>query len=146
MGASHNTLIEALEANSFYDTYPTIIMLTKVWKTVKNQMRYNGCNEYTPIWNNRNLQEIHKIGKVREWEDQGIKKLRQLYSGNTLQKFSELESEFNLSPGSFYAYLQLEHALKAQFKNYSLVWNETPLLHSIFQVAPTKGLISKIYN
>lgn len=43
-------------------------------------------------------------------------------------------------------YLQLEHALKAQFRNYSLVWNETPLLHSILQAAPTKGLISKIYN
>lgn len=146
IGALHNTIIEALEVDSFHYEYPTIKLITKIWKTVKKQMRYNGFTDYTPTWNNRNLQEILKIGKVRELENQGINRLRQLYTGNTLKKFPELECEFNLPQSTFFTYFQLEHALKVQFKDQTLVWKETPLFQSILQVVPTKGFISKIYG
>lgn len=88
--ASHNTIIETLEADSFGYRSPTIKMITKIWKTVKKQMGYNGLTEYTPLWNNYNLRETLPLGKVREWEIHGIKRLRQLYLGNTFKKFSDL--------------------------------------------------------
>lgn len=64
--------------------------------------------------------------------------------GKTLKK--ELKREFNLPQNMFFIYLQLRHALEAQFRNHPLEWKEAPLFQSILQVGPTKGLISKIYG
>lgn len=140
----YNTLIEALKADMFHHEFPTIKLIVRLWKTVKKLMRYEGLTDYTLIWNNCNLQEILKIGKVRVWENLGIKRLRQLYSGNTLKKFPELVREFKIPQSSLFSYRQLEHALKAQFKDQPLRWKEMPLFQSVLQVVPTRGLISKI--
>ena len=76
----------------------------------------------------------------------GIKRLRQLYKGDSCRKFQDLREEFNIPQHSFFTYLQVGHALEAQFRTQTLVWNETPLFQNLVKVGPTKGPISEIYR
>lgn len=79
IGAPHNTVVEALEADYFFFRNPTLKMIRKVWKTVKILMGYEGVFEYTPLWNNKKLQELVVMVNIREWEIQGINRLVHLY-------------------------------------------------------------------
>lgn len=63
---------------------------------VKQPMGYKGVTEYSPIWNNKHLQELLIIGRNKEWEKQGINWLIQLYEGNTLKSFAELKKEYGV--------------------------------------------------
>lgn len=146
LSSTHNTIIEALEADAFHDKFPTIKLIIKLWKTVKKKMGYGALTAYSPIWNNHNLQEVLKIGIFREWEKLGLSKLSQLYNDFGLKKFSELVGEFKLPRGSFFLYVRLEHALKAQFKAQTPRWEEMPLFQCIIQITPTRGVISRIYD
>lgn len=96
-------------------------------------MGYRGVTEYTPLWNNSNLQETFLIGKAKAWEIQGIKRLRQLYVGNTLKKFSDLRRKFNIPQCTFYTYLQVGHALEAQFREKPLNGIKCPCFKVYFR-------------
>ena len=72
-----------------------------------------------------------------------IKRLRQLYKGDRYRKFLDLREEFNIRQHSFFTYLQVGHALEAQFRTQTLMWNKTPLFQNLVKGGPTKGLISK---
>lgn len=72
--------------------------------------------------------------------------MTQLYEGNVVKTFSELRREYNIPYHTFYRYLQIRHALEAQFKTQVLIWSKTLLFQKIFKMHTTKGLISKIYG
>lgn len=131
-GAAHSMVIEALEADSFPPRSPTL-------------MGYNGLTEYAPIWSNRYLQELAPMEKINAWEELGIGRLVQLYVGSTLKSFAELRREYGIPNHSFYRYLQIRHALNAQFKTQVVEWNRAPLLHKLAQSGTAKGLISELY-
>lgn len=63
---------------------PTLKMITKVWQSVKRLTGYKGVTEYSTLWHNKYLQELLVVGKIKEWEKQGIRRLAQLYEGNAL--------------------------------------------------------------
>lgn len=71
-------------------------MVTKIWQSVKRMMGYRGVTEYSPIWYNKHLQELLIIGKIKEWERHGIKRLIQLYGSKTLKSFAELRHEYGI--------------------------------------------------
>lgn len=79
----HNMVVEAMEADSFPFRNPTLIMITKMWESVKTLMEYRGFTEYSPIWNNKKLHKLQFMGKIKEWENQGINRLAHLYKDST---------------------------------------------------------------
>lgn len=129
--APHKTVVEALEADSFASSNPTIRMITMVWKATKSLMGYDGFTEYAPLWHNRNLQEVVAMGEFKEWERWGINRLSQLYKGNVLKSFGELQIENGIPRQTFFRYLQMRYALSAQFRTRPLVWNNAPLLQKV---------------
>ncbi|PIO12633.1 hypothetical protein AB205_0199540, partial [Aquarana catesbeiana] len=145
-GAPNNTLVEALEADSFTYRCPTIKLVSKVWQVTKALMGYNEVTEYTPLWHNKNLAEIRGIERPWEWERQGISRLIQLYEDNLMKSFLDLRQEFNTSNKAFYKYLQIRHASQAQFRSQIIEWTQIPVLLKIINSASTKGLISKMYT
>lgn len=86
----HGSIVEAMEVGSFPSRLPTLSLMVKVCDTVKTLLGYRGLTEYTPLWENRNLDEIQKMGKIKEWERCGIKFMSQLYKDDTLKSFQEL--------------------------------------------------------
>lgn len=144
--APHKTVAEVLEADSFFFRNPTTKMTTKVWKAIQTLMGYDGFTEYAPLWHNRNLQEIAVMGEFKEWDIQGINRLSHLYKGYTLKRFGDLQRENGIPKQIFYRYLQMRHALNAQFKTQPLVWSNVPLLQKVIKSDNAKGHISEIYT
>lgn len=142
----HDTIVEAMEADSFDTKCPTIQMMVKVWVHVKKLLGYTGFAEFSPLWDNNNLKELKKMGRIEEWDRQGIHCLIQLYKAGRLKSFQELVVEYAISNRSFYRYLQIRHALKAQFGGKAPVWCEMSSLRKLINAASTKGLISDIYG
>lgn len=146
VGSPHKSLAGALEAGSLRCELPTHKMVGKVWQSVKRDMGYKGLTEFSPIWHNKQLQELLAIEKNRMWEGHGIYRLAQLFDGNILKSFTDLGREFGIPKETFYGYLQIRHALDKQFRNKSLEWCKTPFLNKVARTASSKGLISAIYG
>lgn len=94
-------------------------------------MWYKGATEYTPLWKNKNLDEVRGIKRHREWERQGINRLIQLYEGSIMKTFSDLKREFNISNNSLFKYLQIRHALQVQFNTQIIEWSQILTLQKI---------------
>lgn len=109
-------------------------------------MGNTGLTEYAPIWDNKYLPDLIPMGKIKEWEVSGIKKLAQFYGGSTLKSFAELRGEYGMPNHSFYRYLQIRHALNAHFKTQTVLWCKAPLIQQIVKSGSSKGLISEIYE
>lgn len=145
-GSPHSSLVEALEAESLQGEIPKLKMITRVWQTTKRIMGYKGTSEYSPIWNNKNLQELLSVDSNKLWERCGISRLIQIYEGDTLKSFEELKYEYGMPNRVFYTYLQIRHALSKQFDRQPPIWCRIPLLQTIIKSESSKGLISEIYT
>lgn len=66
------------------------------------------------------------MGKIKIWERKGIVSLDQLYNGSSLKTFTALKEDFDIPNSSYYSYLQIKHALKAQFGEQGPVWSTSP--------------------
>ena len=146
LGAPHKTAVEVLEANSFTNRIPTVKMALKVWKAVKILGGQEGMTEYTPLWDNRNLQELESVGKINEWAAKGIIRLAQIYEGRTIKTFATIRKEYDVPKHTFYRYLQTRHALDAQFKRVGPIWVKTLILQKLGNWSKTKGFISEVYS
>lgn len=136
-GNLHNSVAEALEADSLQRESSTPKMITKVWQTVKRIMGYKGVSEHLPIWHNKYLHELLTIEKNRLWERYGVSRLIQLYEGDTLKSFAELRQEYGVPNKIFYSYLQIRHALGMQLRDQPLIWSKIPLLQKIIKTETT---------
>lgn len=145
LGAPHKTVLEVLEADSFGNKTPTVRLAMKIWKAVKLLSGQGGVTECTPLWDNRNLQELETIGRIKEWEIKGINRLVQLYEGRMLKTFTTLREEYDIPKHTFYKYLQIRHALNAQFGEQGPVWCNTNIYQRIFNPSRIGGFISEIY-
>lgn len=145
-GNPHKSLIGALEAGSIGAPFPTYKLVMKVWRLVKIEMGYRGVTEFSPIWQNGQLQELKAIEINKIWERLGIKRLVQIFDGNILKSFSDLRAEFGIPKETFYFYLQIRHALDKQLKTKALEWSSAPLLSKVVRAPSLKGLISGIYD
>lgn len=145
MGAPHGTVTEVLEANSFLHKSPTIKLMKKVWNTIKDMKGMGGLMKCTPLWNNKNLEELKEIGKIKSWEMRGINKLSQLYNQNTLKTFGSLKEEFGIPDHSYYSYQQIKHALSRQFGGQGPVWNRSIIFQKLDMQGGHGGSIAEMY-
>lgn len=79
-------------------------------------MGYRGFTEYSRLWDNKNLQELQVMGKIKEWESCGISRLTHIYEDRTLKSFQDLREEYDILNQSFSKYLQIRHALGAKMQ------------------------------
>lgn len=105
-----------------------------------------GYTEFSPIWDNKHLQEVENVEKSKECERCGLRRLAKLYKDTILKSFQELREEYGVSRQSFYKYLQIRHALKKQFKERPLERSEIAILRKVVDACLSKGLISKMYG
>lgn len=59
---SHDTIVETVEADSFGSKCPTTQLMVKSWESVKNVLGYVGFSEFSPLWDNKNLNELKVMG------------------------------------------------------------------------------------
>lgn len=143
---NRDTIVEALEADSFITRCPTTQLMVKSWTKVKKIMGYVDFSEFSPLWDNSKLNEVKIMGKIEEWDRQGIHFLSQLYKAGSLKTFQELVIEFAIPNRSFYRYLQVRHALDAQFNGKEPLWSDMISLRKLADSDSTKGLISDMYR
>lgn len=124
----YNTEVEAVEADYFLFKCPTMELMEKGRKTTKALLGYHGFTEYSPLWDIKNLKELNVMGEIEEWERCGIDCLAKMFRTGSLKSFQELREEYAVPNRSFYRYLQIRHALNAQFKEEALEWSEMSLL------------------
>lgn len=108
-------------------------------------MGINGWIKHTPLWNNKNLQELKEIGTIKTWEKSGIVKLVQLYNQALLKSFATLKVEFGIPENSLYNYIQIKHALKSQFGDHGPSWSESAVLQKLGDREGHGGTIAEIY-
>lgn len=68
-----------------------------------------------PLWHNPHLSEIYKNPDGICWAQYGIIYAHQLFQYGTLRSFKDLQIEYKLPNTLFFCYLQLLHAVAAQF-------------------------------
>lgn len=88
---------------------------TRIWDIAMDTLEIAPLNDYTPLWHNKNLPELARIPNSEIWSTQGIYYLHHLLSGGELKAFHILQEEFTLPSTMLFIYLQVRHALTAQF-------------------------------
>ncbi|PIO12292.1 hypothetical protein AB205_0045360 [Aquarana catesbeiana] len=139
----HDTIVEAVEADSFGYSCPTVQLMIRSWKTVKAVLGYTGFSEFSPIWNSKNLEELNVMGKIEEWDRRGIHCLAQLYRAGRLKSFQEIREEYAVPNRLFFSYLQVRHALEVQFRGKVIEWSEMPLLRKLIKWEEDVGTITE---
>ena len=126
---------------------PIIAYLIKIWRLAEKFSSID-CkwHTYSPVFNNKSLLIGGRPAKAPQWEQQGIHYLKDICNDAGLLSFSNLQDSFNLPRSSFFVYLQLRSALKAQ----GVPWQGPLPIHPmrrLFTTQPTtKGMVSRLYN
>ena len=97
----------------------------------------------TPIFNNYKLRIGGKPIQFPQWRDRGIHLLSDIYDEKGLCTFQDIKSSFNLQNTSFFFYLQIRAALKAQSVPNEL--SEHPLFELLHKLK-TRGVVTTIYQ
>lgn len=102
-------------------------------------------NDFTPLWNNKNVSELSHIPNSEFWSIRGIHYLNHLISDGELKSFNNLQEEFALPNNMFFRYLQIRHALSAQFPETTPQSIPNSIIAVVKSTDPQK-LISSFYN
>lgn len=127
-------------------TYPTIILLNTIWKYTRSILKIRGPCVFTPIWRNKYYKELFKLKDFCLWETKGVQYISQLFNGNILQFFTDIQDEFTIPRTQFFKYLQLRHAIQSENRIPSLVLVTCPLMRDVLLTEDRKGMISRVYS
>lgn len=120
--------------------------MNKVWQGMSHIQKHEGASNYSPLWGNRNYEELCKLEGFECWHSQGLQYIVQLYSQTVLKSFQDRQKSYQLPRHIFFKYPQIRHTLQAQFKRAEIVIRPMPLLTSLAVVTEKKGLISSLYS
>lgn len=87
----------------------------RVWEVVKHKLKMPSTHSHAPLWDNSDLGELLKVPNPELWLHYGVGFLSDVYSDNMLKSFQQLKTDFDLPNTMLFCYLQLRHALSAQF-------------------------------
>lgn len=68
-----------------------------------------------PLWHNPQLKEIAKVPDGVCWAAYGVKYAHQLFRDGFFRSFTDLKAEYAIPNTFFFRYLQLRHAVMAQY-------------------------------
>lgn len=86
-----------------------------------------------------------KLANRTFWEHRGLTLLDDLYTGDVLAFFTDLQTKYDFPKAAFYWYLQFYHALQAQFGINAPRFSDYQLIGVLRSQGP-KGLISDVYS
>jgi len=87
-----------------------------------------------------------KDGITKQWYDCGIQTFEELYDGDTLMSFEQLQQKFYLPPKFFFKYLQVRHYIQTQQGGHLSDLSLSPLEDIMSNKNDPKGLLSFIYG
>ena len=122
----------------------------KVWSMVCKKLKLsNSICRATRISTNSDFLPSMMDAGYNSWTHQGFKYIAQMFRGQTLKSFQQLEQEFNLPAHDFYKFLQLRHYLKThkEWENICKTPSKLEKLLMAYTEGETKkGAISKLYK
>lgn len=91
-------------------------MTTRVWEQMSARLNTtNTISPYTPLWGNPRLHHLQSIPDLAVWTGYDNKTWQQIMPKGRLLSYDDLKHTFQLSLKMFFRYLQLRHAIQAQF-------------------------------
>lgn len=117
----------------------------RIWEIALNLTGADFYHSHTPLWHNRQLQELLHIPAATLWATKGITYLFQVLTPLGVRHFQALREEFDLPAHMLFNYMQLRHALRAQFTDGFPNTQTLPIVEVITGEEPAK-LISNLYN
>lgn len=105
-----------------------------------------GYTEFSPIWSNGTYLEIAKLQHVALWKWYGVLYIRHIFHKGVLLSFEALQELFGLPSSMRFYYMQLRHAVTAQYRSSKWSPSPTPLFNLIKRTSTTKGFISQCYS
>lgn len=120
---------------------PIIVNTIRNFKIVERNLKGNSkWHSDAPLWHNINVQIGNKPLDFKPWSLKGINVIGDLYDGKGMLSYQDLKDHFDLQDSSFFYYLQIRSALKAQG-----VHLMHPLINWINSL-PSRGFVSKVYS
>lgn len=117
----------------------------QIWKHSKSITHFNDIIADMPLWHNPGLSELLLLPDTQVWRSCGVTKLEHLYNDDVFASFEQLQTKCELPRSYFFRYLQLRHALSAQFPAPRLRISSYPLIGILRSQGP-RGLISALYT
>ena len=141
-----DNLLIALEAPLNKLKYKQIPMLTlarTIWREAKLIEGNTQINMDLPLWQNPMFNQLKQLVEYQFWEQKGISVLADVYDITHMYSFSDIQMKYDIPHTSLYRYLQLRHALQAQFGVLGPGISRYPMIGILRSQGP-KGFISKI--
>lgn len=116
----------------------------QVWRALK-PIDYKDLLDVLPLWDNALLPSLEYLEGVDVWKKSGVFTLKDLYKEGTLMSFTELQEKHGIARTHFFRYLQMRHALRAQFQKLKGSISTYPLI-GILNTQGPRGMISSLYT
>ena len=97
-----------------------------------------------PLWHNPQLKEIVKVPDGSCWAKYGVKYAHQLFRDGVFRSFADLKTEYGVPNAFFFRYLQLRHAVTAQYGG-GVVALSPSKMEKVLTDGDHSQLISKYY-
>lgn len=124
---------------------PILTLAHMVSREAKQMDKFDDTNLDLPLWHNPMFPHILNFADHSFWENRGLVAIQDIYTGNVMASFMDLQRKYELPYTAFYRYLQLRHALQTQFGATSTKFSDYPLIGVLRSQGP-KGLVSTIYS
>ncbi len=99
-----------------------------------------------PIWGHTGFKSGTNDLGFKQWSHKGIRRIIDLYNGDTLMSFNKIKDKFNIPQSHFFKYLQLRSFIHSKLNHSSNCPPLTMLERFATQHQRSKGQISILYN
>lgn len=112
--ALSNLVFRGPKAHS--DITTSMRMTVRVWEQMSGKIGGSGIiSLYTPLWGNPKLHHLLTVPDPALWARYEIKVVQQVMSQGRIISYDTLRDTFQIPSKMFFRYLQLRHAIQAQF-------------------------------
>lgn len=129
---------------------PIISHLVLVWRLVKKHCHLSWkkklCkwHNFSPIFNNKALLIGRRPICAPQWEQRGVHYLKVIYNDFGLLSFADVKDAFDLPGSTFFFYLQLRSALRAQGVPWQCSLPTHPLRDLFTEQNRAKGMLNML--
>lgn len=116
------------------------------WRTALRHTRWEKLTQQTPLWHGSWLSEKSFLTGFQSWDRIGISLLGDIWAGDHIQSFAELQARHSLHTSQFYRYLQLRHALAVHISTGTSLPEFSPPEAQVLMGSLGKGGVSKIHR
>ena len=108
---------------------PVIYNTIRVWRDITKYFRESASSfALTPLTRNEEFAPGIQNSIFDSWHKKGIKLICDVYQGNLLMSFQQLQQKYNIASEHFYGYLQLRSFILSKMK---ILQTDTPSLSDI---------------